>query len=191
VGCFELREDGIVGVPDPSGLFLNRHDADVPGTAVTVVLEGKRPLLSEVQALVSKSYLPAPRRAVSGLDSARVAMVLAVLEKRGRLRLGEQDVYAATVGGMRIVEPAADLALALAIASAHQDRPIPADLVVVGEVGLAGEVRRVPNVARRLAEAARLGFTKALVPPDSGTLPADVQATVVPDLGSALAALPG
>jgi DNA repair protein RadA/Sms len=190
VGCFELREDGIVGVPDPSGLFLNRRDADVPGTAVTVVLEGKRPLLSEVQALVSKSYLPAPRRAVSGLDSARVAMVLAVLDKRGRLRLGEQDVYAATVGGMRVVEPAADLALALAIASAHQERPIPADLVVIGEVGLAGEVRRVPNVGRRLAEAARLGFTKALVPPDSGKLPAEVKAVVVPDLGSALAALP-
>jgi DNA repair protein RadA/Sms len=189
VGCFELREDGIVGVPDPSGLFLNRGDADVPGTAVTVVMEGKRPLLSEVQALVSKSYLPAPRRAVSGLDSARVAMALAVLEKRGRVRLGEQDVYAATVGGMRVVEPAADLALALAVASAHTDRPIPSNLVVIGEVGLAGEVRRVPNVGRRLAEAARLGFTKALVPPDSGKLPDDVRALVVPDLGAALNAL--
>lgn len=191
VGCFELREDGIVGVPDPSGLFLNRHDADVPGTAITVVLEGKRPLLSEVQALVSKSYLPAPRRAVSGLDSARVAMALAVLEKRGRLRLGEQDVYAATVGGMRVVEPAADLALTLAVASAHQDRPIPSGLVVIGEVGLAGEVRRVPNVGRRLAEAARLGFKKALIPPDSGKLPSDVKAVVVPDLGAALGELDG
>jgi DNA repair protein RadA/Sms len=186
VGCFELREDGIVGVPDPSGLFLNRRDVDVAGTAVTVVMEGKRPLLSEVQALVSKSYLPAPRRAVSGLDSARVSMALAVLEKRGRLRLGEQDVYAATVGGMRVIEPAADLALTLAVASAHQDVPIPSGLVVIGEVGLAGEVRRVPNVARRLAEAARLGFTRALVPPDSGKLPSDVRAIVVPDLVSAL-----
>lgn len=191
VGCFELREDGIVGVPDPSGLFLNRHDADVAGTAVTVVMEGKRPLLSEVQALVSRSYLPAPRRAVSGLDSARVAMALAVLEKRGRLRLGEQDVYTATVGGMRVVEPAADLALALAVASAHTDRPLPGGLVVVGEVGLAGEVRRVPGVARRLAEAARLGFTKALVPPDSGDPPAGVKAIVVPDLRAALAELEG
>jgi DNA repair protein RadA/Sms len=191
VGCFELREDGIVGVPDPSGLFLNRHDTDVAGTAVTVVMEGKRPLLSEVQALVSKTYLPAPRRAVSGLDSARVAMALAVLDKRARLRLGEQDVYAATVGGMRVIEPAADLAVALAVASAYQDVPIPAGLVVLGEVGLAGEVRRVPNVARRLAEASRLGFTRALVPPDSGELPADVRATVVPDLGSALAELAG
>jgi DNA repair protein RadA/Sms len=189
VGCFELREDGIVGVPDPSGLFLNRRDVDVPGTAVTVVMEGKRPLLSEVQALVSRSYLPAPRRAVSGLDSARVAMALAVLEKRGRLRLGEQDVYAATVGGMRVIEPAADLALALAVASAHTDTPIPAGLVMIGEVGLAGEVRRVPNVGRRLAEAARLGFTKALVPPDSGQVPAGVKAVVVPDLGAALGQL--
>ncbi|HEY3747844.1 MAG TPA: DNA repair protein RadA [Pseudonocardiaceae bacterium] len=186
VGCFELREDGIVGVPDPSGLFLNRRDVDVAGTAVTVVMEGKRPLLSEVQALVSKSYLPSPRRAVSGLDSARVAMTLAVLEKRGRMRLGEQDVYAATVGGMRVIEPAADLALTLAVASAHQDTPLPADLVVIGEVGLAGEVRRVPNVARRLAEAARLGFHRALVPPDSGKLPPEVKAIVVPDLGAAL-----
>ena len=189
VGCFELREDGIVGVPDPSGLFLNRHDADVPGTAVTVVMEGKRPLLSEVQALVSKSYLPAPRRAVSGLDAARVAMALAVLEKRGRIRLGEQDVYTATVGGMRVIEPAADLALTLAVASAHTETPLPAGLVVVGEVGLAGEVRRVPNVGRRIAEAARLGFTKALVPPDSGQLPANVKAIVVPDLGAALGEL--
>ncbi|HEX3649516.1 MAG TPA: DNA repair protein RadA [Pseudonocardiaceae bacterium] len=190
VGCFELREDGIVGVPDPSGLFLNRGDtAGVAGTAVTVVMEGKRPLLSEVQALVSRSYLPAPRRAVSGLDSARVAMALAVLEKRGRVRLGEQDVYAATVGGMRVVEPAADLALALAVASAHTDAPIPSGLVVIGEVGLAGEVRRVQHVPRRLAEAARLGFTKALVPPDSGQLPAGVEAVVVADLGAALAQL--
>jgi DNA repair protein RadA/Sms len=189
VGCFELHEDGISGVPDPSGLFLNRREVEVAGTAVTVVMEGKRPLLSEVQALVSKSYLPAPRRAVSGLDSARVAMALAVLDKRARLRLGEQDVYASAVGGMRVIEPAADLAVALAVASAHRDAPLPPRLVVVGEVGLAGEVRRVPNVGRRLAEAVRLGFTRALVPPDSGALPDGVKAIVVPDLGSALAEL--
>jgi DNA repair protein RadA/Sms len=186
VGCFELREDGIVGVPDPSGLFLNRRDVDVAGTAVTVVMEGKRPLLSEVQALVSKSYLPAPRRAVSGLDTGRVAMALAVLDKRAKLRLGEQDVYAATVGGMRVIEPAADLALTLAIASAHWETPIPSGLVMIGEVGLAGEIRRVPNVPKRLAEAARLGFTRALVPPDSGEPPAGMKAIVVPDVVSAL-----
>lgn len=189
VGCFELVDDGILGVPDPSGLFLNRRETGVAGTAVTVAVEGKRPLLGEVQALVSKSALPSPRRAVSGLDSARVAMALAVLERRGRIRLSEYDVFTATVGGMRISEPAADLALMLAVASAARDIPLPPDLVVLGEVGLAGEVRRVSGVKTRLAEAARLGFTKALVPPDSGTIPDGIQATVTPDLGAALQAL--
>ena len=186
VGCFELREDGIAGVPDPSGLFLNRRDAEVPGTAVTVVMEGKRPLLGEVQALVANTYLPAPRRAVSGLDSARMAMILAVLDRRGGVSLGNKDVFAATVGGMRVIEPAADLAVALAIASAQRDIALRPDVVVIGEVGLAGEVRRVPNVGRRLSEAARLGFTRALVPPDSGPLPDGVKALVAGDLGTAM-----
>jgi DNA repair protein RadA/Sms len=189
VGCFELVDDGIIGVPDPSGLFLNRRETGVPGTAVTVAVEGKRPLLGEVQALVSKSAFGTPRRAVSGLDSARVAMALAVLERRGGIRLSEHDVFTATVGGMRILEPAADLALVLAVASAARDIPLPPDLVVLGEVGLAGEVRRVAGVKTRLAEAARLGFTKALVPPDAGTIPAGIQATVTPNLGAALQAL--
>ena len=189
VGCFELRDDGIVGVPDPSGLFLNRKDVGVPGTAVTVVMEGKRPLLAEVQALVAKTGLPAPRRAVSDLDSARLAMILAVLERRGRVRLTDQDVFAAAVGGMRITEPAADLAIALAVASATVDAALPADVIAVGEVGLAGEIRRVTGVGRRLAEAHRLGFTRALVPPDSGPLPPEVRALVVPDLGAALQVL--
>jgi DNA repair protein RadA/Sms len=189
VGCFELRDDGIVGVPDPSGLFMNRKDVGVPGTAVTVVMEGKRPLLAEVQALVSKTGLPAPRRAVSDLDSARLAMILAVLERRGRVRLTDQDVFSAAVGGMRITEPAADLAIALAVASATVDAALPADVVAVGEVGLAGEIRRVTGVGRRLAEAARLGFTRALVPPDSGPLPPEIRALVVSDLGAALQVL--
>ncbi|MFB9428008.1 DNA repair protein RadA [Streptoalloteichus tenebrarius] len=186
VGCFELRDDGIIGVPDPSGLFLTRRDTGVPGTAVTVVVEGKRPLLAEVQALVAGSGLATPRRAVSGLDSARVAMVLAVLERRGRVRLGDADVFTATVGGMRVVEPAADLAVALAVASAARDLPLPPDVVALGEVGLAGEVRRVAGAGRRLAEAVRLGYTRALVPPDSGPLPPDLRAVVVPHLGAAL-----
>ncbi|MEV6604219.1 DNA repair protein RadA [Kutzneria sp. NPDC051319] len=189
VGCFELRDDGIAGVPDPSGLFMNRKDVGVAGTAVTVVMEGKRPLLAEVQALVSKTGLPAPRRAVSDLDSARLAMILAVLERRGRVRLTDQDVFSAAVGGMRITEPAADLAIALAVASATVDAALPADVVAVGEVGLAGEIRRVTGVGRRLAEAARLGFTRALVPPDSGPLPPEIRALVVPDLGAALQVL--
>ncbi|TCP56667.1 DNA repair protein RadA/Sms [Tamaricihabitans halophyticus] len=186
VGCFELREDGIAGVADPSGLFLNRREAAVSGTAVTVIVEGKRPLLGEVQALVAGSSLAAPRRAVSGLDSSRVAMVLAVLERRGRIRLSNADIYAATVGGMRVTEPAGDLAAALAVASAARDIALPGDLVVLGEVGLAGEVRRVPDVSRRLAEAARLGFHRAFIPPDSGRPPAGVSAQVVPDISTAL-----
>jgi len=169
VGCFELRDEGIVGMPDPSGLFLARFGGPpVPGTAVTIVMDGRRPLPAELQALVAGKDVPSPRRAVSGLDTARVAMILAVLERRAGVRLHDAEVYAATVGGMRVVEPAADLALALAITSARRDVALPADLVVLGEIGLAGEVRRVTGVGRRLAEAARLGFTSAIVPPDCG-----------------------
>ncbi|HLS77379.1 MAG TPA: DNA repair protein RadA [Nocardia sp.] len=167
VGCFELHEDGIVCVDDPSGLFLHHRTDPVSGTAVTVAMDGKRPLVGEVQGLTVKTEIPAPRRAVSGLDYNRVAMVLAVLQSRGRVFLGKHDVYAATVGGMRLVEPAADLAIALAIASAESDTALPAGWVILGEVGLAGEVRKVTGVARRLAEAQRLGFTTALVPPGS------------------------
>lgn len=189
IGCFELRDDGIAGVPDPSGLFLNRHAEAVPGTAVTVTVEGKRPLLGEVQALVAESSLHQPRRAVSGLDSARVSMVLAVLEKRGGITLGGRDVYVATVGGMKVVEPAVDLAAALAVASAFTDTALSPRLVAIGEVGLAGEVRRVTGVGRRLTEAARLGFTHALVPVDSGPLPDGIKTLEVADLASALHAV--
>jgi DNA repair protein RadA/Sms len=190
VGCFELTDGGIEGLPDPSGLFLTRRAEPVPGTCVTVTVEGRRPLLAEVQALVARSTLATPRRAVSGLDAARVAMVLAVLERRGRVRLGADDVFSATVGGVRVTEPAADLALALAVASAARDAPIPPATVVLGEVGLSGEVRPVGGVSRRLAEAARLGFTAALVPPDPGPPPAGMRVTEVADLGAALRALP-
>ncbi len=189
VGCFELRDAGIVGMPDPSGLFLARFGGPpVPGTAVTVVLDGRRPLPAEVQALVAGKEIPSPRRAVSGLDNARVAMILAVLEKRGGVKLHDAEVYAATVGGMRVVEPAADLALALAITSSRQDVAVPADLVVLGEIGLAGEVRRVAGLDRRLAEAARLGFTRALVPPDAGVAPPGMALTEAPDVASVLRA---
>ena len=190
VGCFELRDSGIVGMPDPSGLFLARFGGPpVPGTAVTVVMDGRRPLPAELQALVTGKDIPSPRRAVSGLDNARVAMLLAVLEKRAGVRLHDAEVYAATVGGMRVVEPAADLALALAITSARRDVALPSDVVVLGELGLAGEVRRVAGVERRLAEAARLGFTHALVPPDSGTAPAGMRLTEVRDVGVVLDAI--
>ena len=184
VGCFEMRDSGIVGMPDPSGLFLARFGGPpVPGTAVTVVMDGRRPLPAELQALVTGKDIPSPRRAVSGLDNARVAMLLAVLEKRAGVRLHDAEVYAATVGGMRVVEPAADLALALAITSARRDVALPSDVVVLGELGLAGEVRRVAGIERRLAEAARLGFTHALVPPDSGRAPDGMRLTEVRDVG--------
>jgi DNA repair protein RadA/Sms len=190
VGCFEMRDSGIVGMPDPSGLFLARFGGPpVPGTAVTVVMDGRRPLPAELQALVTGKDIPSPRRAVSGLDSARVAMLLAVLEKRAGVRLHDAEVYAATVGGMRVVEPAADLALALAITSARRDVALPSDVVVLGELGLAGEVRRVSGVERRLAEAARLGFTHALVPPDSGSAPDGMRLTEVRDVGVVLDAI--
>ncbi|WP_130295150.1 DNA repair protein RadA [Pseudonocardia sediminis] len=191
VGCFELRDEGIVGLPDPSGLFLARFGATrdnvVPGTAVTVVMDGRRPLLAEVQALVAGSNIPSPRRAVSGLDSARVAMLLAVLERRGNLKLHDSEVYTATVGGMKVSEPAADLAVALAVASAQRDIALPPDMIVLGELGLAGELRRVGGVGRRLAEAARLGFTQALVPPDSDVRNAGMKVTEVTNLGQVLA----
>jgi DNA repair protein RadA/Sms len=190
VGCFELHDAGIRGLPDPSGLFLSRRKEPVPGTCVTVAMEGKRPLLAEVQALVAgTTSAQFPRRAVSGLDSSRVAMVLAVLQRRGGVRIGDQDVYCATVGGVRVTEPAADLALALSVASAARDMALPQDLVAVGELGLSGELRRIPGAGRRLVEAARLGFTRALMPPDCGPLPGDLRVTEVPDLGAALAAI--
>lgn len=186
IGCFELRDDGIVGVPDPSGLFLNRHTTAVPGTAITVTVEGKRPLLCEVQALVTDTSLPQPRRAVSGLDSARVGMVMAVLEKHAGAKFGKHDVFTATVGGMKVTEPAIDLAVVLAIASSLHDRTLSPRLVAIGEVGLAGEIRRVTAVGRRLAEAVRLGFTHAIVPPDPGKLPDGIRVLEVATIAEAL-----
>ncbi len=174
VGCFDLSDTGIAGLADPSGLFLSRFPAAgggdpalavaSTGTCVTVALEGRRPLLVEIQSLVTGTQQGNPRRVVSGLDSNRVAMVLAVLSRRCSLPLAAQEVYAATVGGVRVGEPAADLAAAMALASAVLDRPLPVGAVAFGEVGLAGEVRPVPGLARRLSEAARLGFTTAYLP---------------------------
>jgi DNA repair protein RadA/Sms len=165
VGCFEMREDGIVGLPDPSGQFLSDRAAAVPGTCVTVTVEGRRPLVTEVQALVNPvSGGGSPRRAVSELDSARVAMLIAVLARHGSVGLLDHEVYAATVGGMAAHEPAADLAIAIALASAARCAALPPTLAAIGEVSLSGDVRRVPALARRLGEAARLGFTTVLVP---------------------------
>jgi len=191
VGCFDLGGDGIVGLADPSGLFLSQGRGPTVGTCVTVTLEGRRPLVAEVQALVAASALGNPRRATSGLDSSRLSMVLAVLERRGRVKLFDADVYASSVGGVRLREPATDLAVAMAVASAATERRPPPGLVAIGEVGLAGEIRRVSGIEHRLAEAARLGFTTALVPVGSDPAPQDMRCIEVADLKDALDALAG
>jgi DNA repair protein RadA/Sms len=185
VGCFDLNETGIVGLADPSGLFVSHAQHHVPGTCVTVTLEGRRPLATEVQALVAPSMLANPRRTTSGVDGSRLAMVLAVLQRRAGLKVADQDVYVSTVGGARVVEPAADLALALATVSSWENVALPSRLVAVGEVGLAGEIRPVTGTGRRLAEAARLGFTHAVVPAGSiepGQVPAGMTVAQAGDL---------
>ncbi|RZU63347.1 DNA repair protein RadA/Sms [Zhihengliuella halotolerans] len=165
VGCFDLTENGIIGLADPSGLFIAGTEQQVSGTCVTVSLEGRRPLLAEIQALVSPTSGGQARRSVTGLDSSRMSMLLAVLQARASVFLMERDTYVATVGGVKLTEPAVDLAAAMALASAYADQPLSRRLVTFGEVGLAGEVRRVPEISRRLHEAERLGFTHAIVPP--------------------------
>jgi len=172
VGCFDMNENGITSLTDPTGLFTSRHSEPVPGTCVTVALEGKRPLLAEIQSLVGVPVSEGrdfgnARRVTSGLDNARTSMTLAVLELRAQIRLSGRDVYVATVGGMKITEPAADLAVALSVASAAKGLALPSDLVAVGEVGLAGEIRKVTGVTQRITEAARLGFKRAMVPAGS------------------------
>jgi DNA repair protein RadA/Sms len=159
VGCFEMTGDGIAEVADPSGLFLSRTTTPVSGTCVTVAMEGRRPLPVEVQALVVATTAPNPRRVTNGVDSSRVAMLLAVLERRANIQLSSKDVYVSTVGGVRLTEPAADLAIALAIASAANDKPIAHTLSAFGEISLAGEIRPVSSGKQRVAEATRLGFT--------------------------------
>ncbi len=179
VGCFEMTESGIREVPDPSGLFTSGR-GPTPGTCVTVSLEGRRPLVAEVQALVVPTSLTQPRRVTHGLDVSRVTMTLAVLQRRARHKLHTRDVYASTVGGVRLSDPSADLALAIAVASAMRDEEPAGRTVAMGEVGLSGEVRRVPAVGRRLAEAARLGFERAIIPAGAADEAAPAGLTVVP-----------
>jgi DNA repair protein RadA/Sms len=171
VGCFEMTGDGIAEVPDPSGLFLSRSGKPVSGTCVTIALEGRRALPVEVQALIIATKAPQPRRVVNGVDSARVAMLLAVLERRAQLKVSEADVYVSTVGGIRLSEPAADLAIALAVASALREKALPGTLAAVGEISLAGEIRPVTAARIRAAEARRLGFSD-LLDGESGDLAA-------------------
>lgn len=168
LGVFEMVDRGLVGVPDASSLFLTDRRTGVAGSAVTPTLEGHRPLLVEVQALTNKvsSGVP-PRRSAQGLDPGRLALLLAVLDRRARLSLTQHEVFASAVGGVRLTEPGSDLPMCLAIVSALADHPLPPDVVSFGEVGLAGELRQVAHASRRLAEAARLGFTRAIVPANS------------------------
>lgn len=186
VGCFDLAEAGIASLPDPSGLFLTTRTEPVAGTCVTVTLEGRRPLVAEVQSLVGKEQNGTPRRTTSGVDSARASMILAVLERHCGLPLGRSEVFAATVGGVSLREPACDLALALSFTSSLTERPLPPDLVAVGEVGLAGDVRPVQGLQRRLAEAARFGYTRAIVPPGAGRQPDGIRAVEVADVAGVL-----
>ncbi|MGE0308599.1 MAG: DNA repair protein RadA [Acidimicrobiia bacterium] len=171
LGLFEMGERGLADVPDPSKLFLTDRRPGLPGSVVVPTLEGHRPLLVEVQALVAPTQLMQPRRSAQGLDSSRLAMVLAVLENRSRVSVVNCEIYASVVGGVRLVEPGADLAVALAVASSAWASPLSPDMVVCGELGLGGELRQVSGTARRLAEAARLGFKTAIVP---ASAPSDV-----------------
>jgi DNA repair protein RadA/Sms len=164
VGIFEMTGRGLAGVANPSEVFLAERAEEAVGSVVVPTLEGSRPLLVEVQALTSPTVLAVPRRTVNGLDFNRLVLVTAVLSKRAGLALGSQDIIANVVGGLRVHEPAADLGLALAIASSFRDAALPRDLTMVGEVGLSGELRSVSQMERRLAEAQRLGFARCLLP---------------------------
>lgn len=181
VACFEQTDTGMIEVPDPSILFRGVREEPVPGTCITVTIEGRRPLLAEMQALVSPTNAPNPRRGVSGLDSSRVSMLIAVTERVHGIRLYDKDVFAATVGGMRSSDPGSDLAVCLAIASAACGLPLPLDIAAIGEVSLSGDIRRVVMIGQRISEAARLGYKRILVP--SGTRDAvplgKVRATVI------------
>jgi DNA repair protein RadA/Sms len=189
LGLFEMTDAGLIGLPDPSRLFLADRRPGVPGSVVVPTIEGHRPLLVELQALVTGDAPGSPRRSAQGVDTGRLAFLLAVLEQRAGISLARSDVYALAVGGVKVIEPAADLALVLAVASAQLDRPVPSDLVVVGEVGLGGELRQVAQTGRRLAEAARLGFSRALVPASAPEAPAGIELVRAPTVADAIRAV--
>ncbi len=193
VGVFEMQERGMVEVPNPSEAFLAERMVNAPGSAIVPTMEGTRPLLAEVQALATLTSFANPRRTANGVDINRLLLITAVLTRRAGLRLSEQDVFVNVIGGLRIEEPAADLAIALAIASSVRDRPLPADLVVVGEVGLNGELRAVGQLPARLNEAAKLGFRRALIPKTvrrgGDPLPKGIEITAVRSLEEAMEAV--
>ena len=188
VGVFEMQGEGLVEVGNPSALFLSERAPNAAGSVVTVSIEGSRPILQEIQALVSRSTLAIPRRTATGFDTSRLHLLTAVLSRRAGLPLHDQDVYLNVVGGLEVDEPGADLAAALAVVSSMRDHPVPADLVAVGEVGLSGEVRGVGQLEARLREAAKLGFTSALTPRITAVF-ADLEVTPVATLRDAVRAL--
>lgn len=190
LGVFAMTETGMKEVRNPSAIFLNRSELHSPGSSVLVVWEGSRPLLVEIQALVDYSQTGNPRRVAVGTEQNRLAMLLAVLHRHGDLQMSDQDVFINVVGGIKVTETGADLALLLSLVSSFRNRPLPRDLIVFGEVGLAGEIRPVPNGSERLAEAAKHGFKKAIVP--SANVPkADIgmEVVAVTELRQALEAL--
>ena len=189
VGVFEMQDRGLVEVADPARAFLAEHDAPAPGSVVAPVLEGSRPLLVEVQALVAPTGSPSPRRTASGVDPNRLALLVAVLGRRAGVGLGTHDVYANLAGGLTVTEPGLDLPLALALASSLRDRPVVPGTVAIGEVGLLGELRGVGGLDRRLREAARLGFTRAVVPRARGRDAVSLPGVEVVEVGSLAAAV--
>ena len=188
LGVFAMTGEGLKEVKNPSAIFLNRADNIAPGSLVTVVWEGTRPLLVELQALVDASHFGNPRRVCVGLEANRLAMLLAVLHRHGGIQVGDQDVFANVVGGVKVAETAADLALVLAIVSSFRDRPLGRDLVVFGEIGLSGEIRPVPQGQERLYEAVKHGFKRAIIPKANKPrqLPDGVEVIAVSTLAEAL-----
>ena len=189
VGVFEMQGRGLIEVPNPSEVFLAERAFRAPGSAITITLEGTRPLLVELQALTSPSVFSNPRRTPNGVDANRLLLISAVLAKRVGLRLQEQDVFVNVVGGLKVSEPAADLAMAAALASSYHEVPVPADLALIGELGLGGELRAVSQPGPRLREAAKLGFKRVLLPRLRRPLqdaPAELELLQVRDLATAL-----
>jgi DNA repair protein RadA/Sms len=187
LGLFEMTDEGLAAVDDPSRLFLGDRCFGAAGSAVVAAMDGHRPLLVEVQALVTGTGMAAlPRRSAQGLDSGRLALLVAVLARRAGISIGRADIYASAMGGVRLSEPGADLALCLALGSAAQNRALPRDLVACGEVGLSGEIRQVSQTPRRLAEAARLGFRRALVPVSAAVPGTDLEVIRVSTLRDAV-----
>ncbi len=192
IGVFEMADSGLTEVPNPSEMLLSGRPQDTPGTCVTCVMEGVRPVLAEVQALLAPTSFNVPRRTANGFNFNRAMLLLAVLEKRGGLMVGTCDAYINVIGGLFLDEPAADLSMIVALASSFRDKPVPGDLAAIGEVGLTGELRSVNALGQRLSEVRRLGFTKCLVPSRTGSkleAPEGLQLIKVRNIREALAAL--